>query len=74
MPHSFLAKASVIILISRASHSFSNASREVCRKYPTLSYFLGRDLVAYDDTLFKTCDYSKSKCPADAQKIPKWGV
>lgn len=74
MPHSLLAKANAIILTSRVSHRFSNASREVCRKYPTLSYFLTRDFVAYDDTLFKTCPYAKTKFPADVQKIPVWGV
>lgn len=73
MPHFVQANANVIILISRDFHRVSNASREVCRKCPNLSYFLVRDFVVYDDTLLKTCAYAKFKCLANAKKIPKWG-
>ncbi|KQA30873.1 hypothetical protein XV76_15530 [Vibrio cholerae] len=70
LSHSVLANVNAIILIPIVFDRFSNVNREVCRKYPTLLYFLIRDFVD-DDTLFKTCAYSKPKCLSCAQKSPK---
>ncbi|ARC94525.1 hypothetical protein B6A42_23745 [Vibrio coralliilyticus] len=42
-------------------------------KYPILFNFIVHDFLVNDDTLFKTCAYAESKCPADAQKVQSGG-